>query len=255
MSKLYFKYGTMGAAKTAEALMCKYRYEETGQKVLLLKTDRATRDGDYTVKSRIGLSSPAESLSSFLDGDYISKAAMFNVVILDECQFATEEDIDLLARIADEAGVPVICYGLKTDYNKKLFEGSKRLLEIADSISEIKSVCACGKKAIFNIKISGDDINGKYISCCRKCADKTVKEREPIKEDTVNVAEKRRPVTEDDYDINMLPIGFPKDDATLIACNCCGYRTLVPKYTPVCPYCHTDSTEDITWKLSDDETE
>jgi len=172
MSKLYYKYGTMGAAKTAEALICKFRYEETGQNVLLLKPDKATRDGNYTVKSRIGLSAAATSLTEFLVGDYIAEAKFYSVIILDECQFATEKEIDLLAEIADRTDTPVICYGLKTDRRRKLFEGSKRLLEIADSISEIKSVCECGRKAIFNIKLSGDDINGKYASCCRRCADK-----------------------------------------------------------------------------------
>ncbi len=173
MGKLYFKYGTMGAAKSAEALMCKYRYEETGQAVLLLKPDRATRDdekGVLKVKTRIGLSADAISLENFLCGDYMGGAKAYDVIIIDEAQFMTTNDVDKLADICDKADIPVICYGLKTDYTRHLFPGSKRLLEIADSISEIKTVCKCGKKAIFNIKISGDDIKGKYITCCRKCA-------------------------------------------------------------------------------------
>ena len=175
MGKIYFKYGTMGAAKTAEALICKYRYEETGQTVHLLKPDRATRDdagGTITVRSRIGLEANATSLEDFLCGDYLAEARAYDAIILDECQFATEEQIDKLAIIADQTDTPVICYGLKTDYTRHLFPGSKRLLEIADNVSEIKTVCKCGRKAIFNIKLSGDDINGKYISCCRKCANK-----------------------------------------------------------------------------------
>ncbi len=172
MSKLYFKYGVMGAAKSLEALTCKYRYEETGQMVLLLKPDKATRDGDYTVKTRVGLSSPATSLEEFLAGSTINEAKAYNVILLDECQFATKEQIDQLAEICDLSETPVICYGLKTDKDTNLFEGSKRLLEIADNISEIKTVCKCGRKAILNIKLSGDDINGEYIACCRRCAKK-----------------------------------------------------------------------------------
>lgn len=189
MGKIYFKYGTMGAAKSAEALICKYRYEETGQQVLLLKPDKASRDDDKgitRVKSRLGISAAATSLEDFLAGNYINEAEYYDAIILDECQFATENQIDSLAKISDEIDVPIICYGLKTDYTRHLFPGSKRLLEIADSITEIKTVCKCGRKAIFNVKISGDDINGKYISCCRQCANNIGKKSMRISALTAN---------------------------------------------------------------------
>ena len=173
MSKLYFKYGTMGAAKTAEALICKYRYEETGQIVHLLKPDKATRDdkdGVLTVRTRIGLSSPATSVQDFLAGDCVNEAKSYDVIIVDEAQFLTSDEVDKLAKICDETDTPVICYGLKTTAERVLFEGSKRLFELADHITEIKTVCKCGRKALFNIRISGDEINGQYVTVCRKCA-------------------------------------------------------------------------------------
>lgn len=174
MGKLTFNYGTMGAAKSAEALMCKDRYERKGLKVLLFKTKKASRDGDTTVSSRIGLSSEALILEDWFyqksQNEIMIESANLDCIIVDEIQFARGIFIDMLASIVDTVGTPVICYGLKTDYNKRLFEGSKRLIEVADSINEIQNVCKCGKKAIFNIKLEGDDINGKYIACCRRCA-------------------------------------------------------------------------------------
>lgn len=174
MGRLMFKYGTMGAAKTAEALICKYRYEETGNKVLLLKTKEASRDGVHIVSSRIkGLSSEAGILEEFLSmdcTDMMVEASKYNLIIVDEIQFATKEAIDILSDIVDSIGTNICCYGLKTDHKGELFEGSKRLLEIADSIREIEIICKCGKKAILNKKISNDnDKKAKYISVCRKC--------------------------------------------------------------------------------------
>lgn len=177
MATLMFKYGAMGAAKTAEALICKYRYEETGNKVLLLKTKDAIRDGECMIKSRIeGLTSEAGILEEFLNRDRTNimvDASNYNLIIVDEIQFASRKSIDLLAEIVDTIGTNVCCYGLKTDYHGELFEGSKRLLEIADSIREIETICKCGKKAIMNIKVSdpgNNDKTAKYISLCRKCS-------------------------------------------------------------------------------------
>ncbi len=174
MGNLMFKYGTMGAAKTAEALICKYRYEETGNKVLLLKTKEASRDGKHIVSSRIkGLTSESGILEEFLSmdcTDMMVEASKYNLIIVDEIQFATKEAIDVLSDIVDSIGTNICCYGLKTDHKGELFEGSKRLLEIADSIREIEIICKCGKKAILNKKISNDnDKTAKYISVCRKC--------------------------------------------------------------------------------------
>lgn len=178
MASLYFKYGAMGAAKSAELLTTKYRYEETGQKVLCLKADTDTRDGKSMIKSRIGLSAEAYNVSEIINksSHYFSGYA---IVLVDEAQFCKAEEIDFFAKIVDEYHVPVICYGLKTDFQNHLFEGSKRLLEIADNISEIRTVCWCGKKATcnaryneFGIVRTGEQIvlgaNDQYVSLCRK---------------------------------------------------------------------------------------
>lgn len=177
MSKLYFKYGVMGASKTAEALMTKFRYEEIGQKCLFCKSEVDARDGERTVKSRIGLS--AENVMLLNEIFSIDDFSKYDVIIVDEAQFATKEQIDSLALICDKYGIPVICYGLKSDFLGNLFEGSKRLFEIADKLEEIKQICWCGRKALFNARIvngsvsttgnllelGGDD---KYVALCRK---------------------------------------------------------------------------------------
>lgn len=178
MASLYFKYGVMGAAKSAELLTTKYRYEETGQKVMCLKADRDTRDGECIIKSRLGLSAKANNVSEII-GKSKTYFCGYSIILVDEAQFCTTEEIDLFAKIVDEYNVPVICYGLKTDFQNHLFEGSKRLLEIADNISEIRTVCWCGKKAIcnaryneFGIVRTGEQImlgaNDQYVSLCRK---------------------------------------------------------------------------------------
>ena len=181
MSKLYFKYGVMGSSKSAIALMTKYNYEQKGFNVLLLKPAIDTRDGDM-VSSRIGISCKCfkfdkefDLLQFFKEQNQVNK---INGVIIDEAQFCTKKQIEELREIANS--VSVICFGLKTNFKSELFEGSKRLLEIADNISEIKTVCKCGNKAIINAKVlngkivkSGNeiDIGGdeKYISICYNC--------------------------------------------------------------------------------------
>ncbi len=175
MGKLYFKYGTVGASRTSvEALMCKYSYEEIGQKVLFFKTRKAVRDSNKKIQSKPEKSSEALILEDWFQdksqNEIMLEAAAVDCIIVDEVQFARAQYVNMLANIVDTVGTPVICYGLKTDHNKLLFESSKRLFEIADSISEIKTICKCGRKAIFSIKADDSDINGKYIACCRKCA-------------------------------------------------------------------------------------
>ncbi len=165
MPKLYFKYGAMGSSKTAMALMCKFNYEQKGFSVLLIKSELDNRDvdteGNITIKSRVGLESrcvtfsPKDSIIDVFDRETLNKK--IDVIIMDECQFATEKQIDDCKYLTKK--VPVLCYGLKTDFKSKLFTGSKRLLEIADSIAEIKSVCRCGEKAIVNARI----IDGKVV--------------------------------------------------------------------------------------------
>ncbi len=178
--KMYFFYGVMGSSKTANALMKKFNFEERGRKVVLLKPSMDDRDGKTIVKSRIGLECKAgligkdESIKKILkdlDG--------LDAIIIDEAQFLSKHQVEELRDITD-AGVMVMCYGLKTDYMCNLFEGSKRLLELSDTIREIPSMCKCGKKAIINARYSGNKIvyhggqidiggNDKYIPLCHKC--------------------------------------------------------------------------------------
>ena len=178
MPKLYFRHGCMNSSKTAQALMTKFNYEEQGYKVALIKPSIDIRDGTNIIKSRIGLESKCITVGTnynFLNFDLHA----YNVLIIDEAQFLTAKQVDQLKLIAI-ARYPVLCFGLKTDFQTHLFEGSKRLLEIADSVAEIKSVCRCGKKAECNARIEngkvvrdGDQIliggNEKYIGMCYSC--------------------------------------------------------------------------------------
>lgn len=183
MAKLYFKFGAMGCSKTAQALITKFNYEEKNMKVLLLKPSVDTRDGADVVRSRIGLEAkavvvkPEDDIYALFAGCYFDRAA----VIVDECQFLKETQVDQLSRIVMDYEIPVFCFGLSTDFATHLFEGSRRLFEIAESIVEIKSVCRCGKKATVNARIddkgnvvfSGEQVvlggNDRYVPMCRKC--------------------------------------------------------------------------------------
>ena len=199
MSKLYFKFGAMASSKTANALMTRFNYEEKGNHVWLIKPDLDNRD-DYTdengvrvtvVKSRIGLSAVADVVGR--DEDIHARFVALNekqpidVIICDECQFLTAAQVDQMKYIAEYCDTPVLCFGLRSDFLTQLFEGSKRLFEIADSITEIKSVCRCGKKAIVNARIAdgrvvteGDQIeiggNDKYEGMCWGCWQNRIKE-------------------------------------------------------------------------------
>lgn len=183
MAKLYFKFGAMGCSKTAQALITKFNYEERGMKVLLLKPAVDNRDGETITRSRIGLQAQAlavnadEDLYALYKHEYLS----CNVVIVDECQFLTPEQVDELGQIVIDFNVPVLCFGLATDFTTHMFPGSKRLFEIAESISEIKSVCKCGAKATVNARMDdngnivfkGEQVclggNDRYVAMCRKC--------------------------------------------------------------------------------------
>jgi len=190
MAKLYFKYGAMGSSKTAQALITKFNYEERGMQVWLIKPATDTRDGVDILTSRIGLTAKCdvikrgESIISLLDG----RSGKTDVIIADECQFFSEGEIDELREIVNERDIPVLCFGLKTDFLTRLFPGSKRLLEIADSISEIKTICECGRKATVNartdtkgkIVTAGRQVvlggNDKYIAMCHKCFVRRIRE-------------------------------------------------------------------------------
>lgn len=183
MAKLYFKFGAMGCSKTAQALITKFNYEERNMKVLLLKPAIDNRDGANTVKSRIGLKEEAVTVTANenLYEMYENSFSDCDVIIVDECQFLTPEQVDQLADIVINKDIPILCFGLSTDFTTHLFPGSKRLFEIAQSISEIKSICACGAKATVNARIDsngrivteGSQVciggNDRYIPMCRKC--------------------------------------------------------------------------------------
>ncbi|MBE6115740.1 MAG: thymidine kinase [Erysipelotrichaceae bacterium] len=188
MAKLYFKFGAMNSSKTANALMTKFNYEEKGKKVWLIKPAIDNRDGVQIIKSRIGLSAECDALKTT---DSILELCPDNidVIICDECQFLTEEQVDDLRIIATDKDIPVLCFGLRADFLTHLFPGSKRLFELADSIAEIKSICKCGSKAIVNarfddkgeIQIEGAQVfiggNESYEGLCWKCYHRLVEEK------------------------------------------------------------------------------
>ncbi len=191
MAKLYFKYGAMGSSKTANALITRFNYEERGMKVWLIKPSIDTRDGADAVRSRIGLMEHAFVVCPSCDiYEKFASHRDCHVIIADECQFFTSDQIDQLRRIVDELNIPVLCFGLRTDFRTHLFEGSLRLFEIADSISEIKTICSCGNKAIVNARIGenghvithGGQIliggNDSYIAMCHSCWMAAIKNEE-----------------------------------------------------------------------------
>jgi len=163
MHSLYFNYGTMGSSKSAQALMVKFNYEQKGMTVMLVKPALDNR-GDVDrpkVRSRIGLVADCLTITpeqSFLDLFEVYKTEHgCDCIIVDEAQFCTAAHIDQLKQLTKF--VPVLCYGLLTDFTNKLFEGSKRLVELADSLREIKSVCRCGRKSTVNARF----VNGKCV--------------------------------------------------------------------------------------------
>ena len=182
MAKLYFKYGAMGSSKTAQALITKYNYEENGMRVWLIKPSADDRDGAIILRSRVGLEAPAEVVAPEQNiRTLFARQENIDVVIVDECQFLTTEQIDQLREIVDEENIPVLCFGLRTDFRSTLFSGSRRLFEVADTITEIKTICDCGRKATTNARIGadgyvvteGDQVllggNDSYIDMCHKC--------------------------------------------------------------------------------------
>ena len=175
MAKLYFRYGAMGSSKTANAVMVQYNYRERGCEVLMLKPKLENRDGATIVRSRCGLEAECRFVE---DLDSISLDGI-SCVIVDEAHFLTSAQVRRLVDIVDERDIPVICYGLRTDFRGELFEGSRELLCWADTIEEIKTICWCGRKATFNARVhdgkivrEGEQIllggNSTYISLCRK---------------------------------------------------------------------------------------
>ena len=196
MAKLYFKYGAMGSSKTAQALITKYNYEENGLKVWLIKPSADVRDGAQVLRSRIGLEAQVEVIAPetdiwkrFLE----TRKGACDVIIADECQFFTPEQISQLRTIVNEEDIPVMCFGLRTDFLTKLFPGSLRLLEVADTIQEIKTICDCGAKATVNARIDesghivtqGEQVllggNDSYIAMCHRCWERGIRENRVVK--------------------------------------------------------------------------
>lgn len=189
MAKLYFRYGAMGSSKSANILMVRYNYEERGQYAVLLKPRTDNRDGEHEIKSRIGLSAPAEYVDDFLREiskcwnaetlEYVYHEKRVAAVLVDEAQFLSPEEVDRLSDIVDFYDISVLCYGLRTDFLNHLFPGSRRLMEIADVIEEVPTVCWCGKRAQCNTRYANGKIvregaqimlgsNESYVALCRK---------------------------------------------------------------------------------------
>ena len=189
MAKLYFRYGAMGSSKSANILMVRYNYEERGQYAILLKPRTDDRDGEHKIQSRIGLSAPAEYVDDFLqeisklwngkETEYLYHGKKVNAILVDEAQFLSPEEVDALSDIVDFYEIPVLCYGLRTDFLNHLFPGSRRMMEIADVIEEVPTVCWCGKRAQCNTRYSNGKIvregaqimlgsNESYVALCRK---------------------------------------------------------------------------------------
>lgn len=183
---LYFRYSSMNSGKSTQLLQVAYNYEEMGSKVLVIKPALDTRDNNY-IKSRIGLKRKADIMINKNTNIYKiinnkHKINNYSCVLVDEAQFLTKEQVWQLTDIVDLLNIPVICYGLRTDFQGNLFEGSQWLLAWADKVSEIQttSVCHCGKKARFVLRIDGkgnvikdgEQIlcggNDRYVSVCRK---------------------------------------------------------------------------------------
>lgn len=183
MAKLYFRYGAMGASKTSNALMVEYNYRERGQNAVILKPSIDTRDGVSVIKSRLGIGK--EAILVFPETDVfkliekMDSSGKIHCVIIDEAQFLSGSQVSQLCRIVDELNIPVIAYGLRADFAGNLFPGSERLLAMADTIEEIKTVCWCSKKATMNARIVNEKVvkegeqiviggNESYIALCRK---------------------------------------------------------------------------------------
>lgn len=194
MAKLYFKFGAMGSSKSAQALITKFNYEELGMSVWLIKPSIDTRDGADIVRSRIGLEARAQIITpeQSITEEY-HKAGRHDVIIADEAQFLTPAQIEQLRDLVDDEDLPVLCFGLRTDFQCKLFDGSRRLFEVADTITEIKAICDCGAKATVNARLDSEGCivtegaqlllggNDRYLAMCHKCWIRNIREHRKVK--------------------------------------------------------------------------
>ena len=191
MAKLYFKYGAMGSSKSAQALITQFNYEELGMSVWLIKPSTDTRDGADIIRSRIGLERHAQVITPEQNiMDAYHAAGKHDVIIADEAQFFSPEQIDQLRDLVDDEDLPVLCFGLRTDFLTHFFPGARRLMELADSITEIKTICACGRKATVNARIDGNGRvvtegaqvmlggNDSYVAMCHQCWKKKIREQQ-----------------------------------------------------------------------------
>ena len=191
MAKLYFKYGAMGSSKSAQALITKFNYEEQGMTVWLIKPSVDTRDGAGVIRSRIGLSCAAQVITPEQNvAEEYRKVGRHDVIIADEAQFFAPEQIDQLRDLVDEEDLPVLCFGLRTDFLTHFFPGARRLMELADSITEIKTICTCGRKATVNARIDGNGRvvtegaqvmlggNDSYVAMCHSCWKRKIREQQ-----------------------------------------------------------------------------
>lgn len=180
MAKLYFRYGTVGSAKTLNLLAVAHNYERQGKRVLVLKPALDTRDGATRIASRAGLAREADLVlphGATLDRRRFRR---LDAVLVDEAQFLSEGVVDQLRELARDPGVPVLCYGLRTDFQAQLFPGSAALLALADNLIELKTICHCGRKATMNLRVGPDgrgvkegaqvEIGGndRYVPLCRR---------------------------------------------------------------------------------------
>lgn len=182
MAKLYYRFGTMQSNKSNQIITTHHQYTTQGKRCLAYSTPVDTRSGYKKIKSRIGLELDAEYISDsiFDDVKALHEEKTVHVIVVDEAQFLSKEDVHNLSDITDELDIPVIAFGLKTDFRNELFEGSKALLELSDAIDELKTICQfCNKKATLNMRLlDGEPVNvgetiqigdEEYVPVCRKC--------------------------------------------------------------------------------------
>jgi thymidine kinase len=177
MAKLYFSYAAMNAGKSTLLLQAAYNYRERGMDVLLLTSALYREAGDGQISSRIGIAAVATLYTAETDlfaliRD-VKQASRLDAIFVDEAQFLTKDQVWQLARVADHLGLPVLAYGLRTDFQGQLFPGSQRLLAIADKLVELKAVCSCGRKATMNLRVDAEAAFGcgrrrgrRRIRCC-----------------------------------------------------------------------------------------
>jgi thymidine kinase len=184
MAKLYFYYASMNAGKSTTLLQADFNYRERGMRTLLFTAGVHDRGGKGVIDSRLGISASAVPFDGDTDLRIVTEEEHFRsslaCVLVDEAQFLSAAQVLQLAHIADEVGIPVLCYGLRTDFQGRLFPGSAELLALADSLIEIKSVCECGRKATMNLRVDAEgnavrqgaqkEIGGneRYVALCRR---------------------------------------------------------------------------------------